>query len=233
MNNSIFETKLIIVTGKGGVGKTSLACGVAHLAASLGKKTLLVESSVYQDEISQLGHVLCNNQIQYEKCKLKENLYVCKVNSQDAMEEYFARIFRSSFIAKKLRSKKLVTSFVDSAPSLPQLFIIGKIYNETKNFDLVVWDSTQTGKIEAFLKIPQIISDIKFGYFSKEAEKLYQQILNPNFTSFAIVTIPEEMAISETIDLFYSIDSIQKPYKGFIAVNKMEKTKVWKDIKQS
>jgi len=191
-------------SGKGGVGKTTLASAFALCCARRGQRTLLIEINV-KDRLSSLfGSVEVSEQI----AEVEENLHAVNISPMAALEEYGMMILRLKLIYKAVFENKGVRTFLRAIPGLNELLTLGKIHYhaiETDERGKLVWDKVvvdapATGHGIFLLRIPSVITSIiRSGHMYNEAKKIEDYLRDPAMTSLVIVTLPEEMPVNEAI----------------------------------
>jgi anion-transporting ArsA/GET3 family ATPase len=201
---NLLDRRLVLFSGKGGVGKTTLASAFALCCARRGQRTLLIELNV-KDRLSPLfGSVEVGQQI----CEVEENLYAVNISPAAALEEYGMMILRMKLVYKAVFENRVVHTFLKAVPGLNELLMLGKTHFhaiETNDrgkliWDKVVVDAQATGHGLFFLRIPSVITSIiRSGHMFHEAKKIEDYLRDPKMTALVIVTLPEEMPVNETL----------------------------------
>ncbi|QQR81885.1 MAG: ArsA family ATPase [Deltaproteobacteria bacterium] len=198
--------QLLFVTGKGGVGKTTLSFVLGLLAAKQGKRVLIVELNA-----SSLSVLVKGRKIGYQPEKILSNysnLHVINVDPHSAFEEYILMQIKFKSLYKAVFENKFVRYFIDATPGLADLMCIGKIYSLVKEYDLVIVDAPATGHGLALLTIPHIVSSaVKVGPLGHEAQRIDELLHDEQKTEIVLVTIPEDMPVTETVELAEKLKS--------------------------
>jgi anion-transporting ArsA/GET3 family ATPase len=157
----LLDKRLWIVSGKGGVGKSTIAAALALRSARAGKRTLVCEVNT-QERISRLlGHQPVGPQV----TKLEDNLWAVDVRPQEAMREYALMVLRFETLYKTVFENKVVRYFLRFIPSLQELVLLGKILFHAQEkrpdgqplWDTIVMDAPATGHAITFLRVPQVL----------------------------------------------------------------------------
>lgn len=202
--HSIYDRRLILFSGKGGVGKTTVASAFALSCALRGQKTLLIELNVKDRLSAMFGAV----EVGPEIAEIEENLYAVNTTPQAALEEYGLMILRIKLVYKAVFENPVVSSFLRVIPGLNEMVMLGKAYyhvNERDEsgkhrWDKVVIDAPATGHGIFFMRIPSVITSIiDSGPMYNEARNIELMLQNPKQTALCLVTLPEEMPVNETL----------------------------------
>lgn len=214
-NKNLFNKKIIVVTGKGGVGKTTVSTVIAIAAKKLGKKVLICEVNAKEKIAPSLGYDESNGIVQ----EIENNLSTVNIIPNKAMEEYGLMILKSKFIYNVVFNNKYVKKFLSAIPGLSEILIWGKIRfheqeklkNGQNKYDIIIVDAPATGHGISFLKLPiAILSILQKGALAKEGKELYSLLTDETKTSINIVTIPEELPMNEAREL---VDVIKEELK--------------------
>ena len=196
----LLDRKLLFVTGKGGVGKTSIAAALATLAASRGKRTLVCEV----DAKGNLADFFEADPTRFEPRELEPNLFAMSMNTEASLREYLKIQLRVPLIA---RIGPLARSFdfvAQAAPGVREILTVGKLCWEVRkqSYDIVIVDAPATGHIVGQLAAPQAINElVKVGVIRDQTAWMVDILSDPATTGAMIVAAPEEMPVNETLEL--------------------------------
>lgn len=205
--HNLFSKRVVFVTGKGGVGKTTVTAALGVAASNAGKKTLVVEL----DTEGNIPKFFEENAAFNKPKKLGENLFAITIQPKNALHEYIILKLRFETIYKILFENRVVKFFINAVPGLNEILMIGKIwhlYSQTKNkgeplYDLIIVDAPATGHSISFLQVPQTVRNIvRLGPIHEDAKKIETLINDREKTAVCLVTLPEEMPTNEAIDFF-------------------------------
>lgn len=220
---NLYDRRLVFFTGKGGVGKTTVASAFAYSCAQGGERTLLIEINT-KDKVSLM---FGSEEVGTEITEVEENLYAVNCTPASAMEEYALMMLRVRIVYKAVFENKIIQSFLAAIPGLNELVMLGKAYfhaTEKENgryvWDKVIVDAPATGHGLFFLQIPQVITSIlNSGHMYNEAVDIQRVLSDESFTVLNIVTLPEEMPVNETKMLYEAArDKLGVPL-GFVIAN--------------
>jgi anion-transporting ArsA/GET3 family ATPase len=202
----ILDKRLVFVTGKGGVGKTTVAAALGLVAARAGKRTIVCEVA-HQERMSS---VFRREGVGYSESRLATDLYAISIDPQQSMDEYLRTQIRPSALYSLLFDNRLFQYFAAATPGMRELVTIGKVWElaqfERRNeravpYDLVIVDAPSTGHGLAFLRTPRTFRDAaRVGPISRQAGKIDAFITDPRSTGVVAVALPEEMPVNETVD---------------------------------
>lgn len=203
---SILDKRLVFVTGKGGVGKTTVAAALGMVGARAGKRTIVCE--VAQQE--RMSGVFRREGVGYSETQLETDLYAMSIDPQESMDEYLRSQIKPSALYAVLFDNRFFQYFAAATPGMRELVTIGKIWElaqfERRNpsaspYDLVIVDAPSTGHGLAFLQTPRTFRDTaRVGPISRQAGKIDAFICDPQSTGVVAVALPEEMPVNETVD---------------------------------
>lgn len=224
MVSVLSNQRLIIVTGKGGVGKTSVSAALALLSAREGKKTLVCEVNT-KERVTQL---LGRPEVGPEVTSIEDNLWAVNVRPQEAMREYALMILRFESVYSAVFENRLVRYFLRFIPSLQELVLLGKILFHLKEkrpdgswrFDRIVIDAPATGHALTFLSVPQVIIDtVPPGPMATDAAWMRDFLVDPATTAAVLVSLPEEMPVNETLELYRALQQRVKMTAQLVVLN--------------
>lgn len=200
--------KILFFTGKGGTGKSMLAAGFAISEAQKGRRVLLIElgeSSFYQG-------VLTPQEPGFEPIEIKTNLFLSHWDGYSCLKDYIKYLVKSEALTKLIYENQFMKTLIEVGPSLSELAIIGKITSGVRrvgpplNYDLIVVDAFASGHMLGMLRAPLGISDaIKFGPMATQCRDMISVLKNKDTTGYQIVSLPEELPTTESLELFDEI----------------------------
>ena len=199
------NTRFRIVTGKGGVGKSVVACAIALAEAKKGKRVLLAEAQGRDQATSLLGA----KPVGFEMREVLENLFIVDINPQDAIREYALLMVRFESIYKAVFRNRFVHHFLRMIPSLGEMVTLGKLWyheqeqvSEHNRFDVIILDAPATGHALSMLRTPISVERVvPPGAMRENAKIIRELICDPERTCVHIVTLPEEMPVNEAKEL--------------------------------
>lgn len=196
--HELFSKKLILVSGKGGVGKTTVSLALALLAAERGKKTLLAEINAE----GQVAHLLERKPIGYPEEKILPRLWGINIVPRKSFEEYVLLQIKFKTLYRAVFENKFVRYFLEATPGLGDLMCIGKVYATTDPFDLVIVDAPATGHGISLLQIASTVAKaVKIGPLKTHSQKIDELLHDPARTQVVQVTLPEEMPVTESLEM--------------------------------
>ncbi len=221
---SLFDRRLLVVTGKGGVGKSTVSAALALAAARKGKRVLVCEVNT-KERISTL---LETRAAGHEVHNIAPNIDAVNVAPPEAMREYVLMKLKMRRVYEAVFENRLVRYFLRAIPSLAELVMLGKILYHVEErlldgryrWDLVVMDAPATGHGITMLRIPQVMLDtVPAGPVQNDARWMRDSLLHPQLSAVVLVTIPESMPVNETIELHRAMRDVVKIPGGALVFN--------------
>jgi anion-transporting ArsA/GET3 family ATPase len=202
---ALLDKRLVFVTGKGGVGKSTVAIALGLIAARQGLRTIVAELAS-QDRIQGLFDT---EREQFREMELEPGLFTISIDPQQAMEEYLR--VKAGTLGQALGSSRLFQAFAMATPGMRELLSIGKVWElaqldrRTRGaapYDLVIVDAPATGHGVGLLRTPKTFADIaRVGPIAHQGRTIAETIANREFTGVIAVATPEEMPVNETLTL--------------------------------
>jgi anion-transporting ArsA/GET3 family ATPase len=203
----ILDKRLIFVTGKGGVGKSTVSAALGVAASRAGKRAIVCEVS-QQERMSRLFK---RQGVGYHETEIAPNLFAFSIDPQRALEEYLLLQIKVKPVYDLMFKNRVFTYFAAATPGLRELVTVGKVWELAQldrrvkrgaKYDIVIVDAPATGHGLGILRTPKTFGDIaRVGPIKRQADTIYRFITDPNLTSICAVVWPEEMPVNETFDL--------------------------------
>lgn len=207
---SILDKRLVLVTGKGGVGRTTVAAALGLAAARRGKRTVVCEVA----EQERLAGIFGASAAGHSEVELASNLFALSVDPERAKEEWLRYQLKSRTLAGALGGSRLFQYLTAAAPGLSELVTIGKVWDlaqlERRTggsvFDLAIVDAPATGHGLAMLTAPRTFASVaRFGPVGRQAETIDRFLRDQASTGVLVTALPEEMPVNETIEFERSL----------------------------
>lgn len=198
MSSLPYSEKLLIVSGKGGVGKTVLSSALAAVSASSGP-TILVSL-----DGNRLAHPVFDVPLAYEPREVLPDLWLADLDSLSAIREYVRRKVPFSGLYDSFLTSHMFRDFAEAAPGFQELMCLGKIYDlvSESRFARVIVDAPATGHLMTLLDVPEATAKVvQVGPLNHNARKIQDMLLDPERTRVVLAALPEEMAIREVQEL--------------------------------
>lgn len=219
----------MIVTGKGGVGKSTVSAALALLAARAGKRVLVCEVNAQERVAPLLGAERAGPVVR----EATPGVFTVNVTPHQAMREYGIMVLKFRTIYEAVFENRLVRYFLRVVPSLAELVMLGKILHEARaeergrpRWDLVLVDAPATGHAVQLLRVPSALVDtVPAGPLRRDADWMEAMLVDPARTSVAIVTLPEEMPVNEAAELDTQVRGVLGMHRGALFVNAMPETR--------
>ena len=203
----LFDKKLVFVTGKGGVGKSTISIALGMAAAARGKRTIVCEISSQENASRLFG----KGEIGFNEVELDKNLWAISIDPDESIREYLLLQLKVRAMRDLLVRSRIFNYLAAATPGLKELVTIGKIWElaqhdrkvkKGREYDLVVVDAPATGHGIGFLQTPRTFAGIaRMGPIHSQAKELDRYITDHRTTGVAIVSIPEEMPVNESASL--------------------------------
>lgn len=198
--DDILNRRLLIISGKGGVGKTTISAALGLVATRRGKKVLIAEVEGKDNLSSFFG----KRPLTHTPSEMRPGLFAMNISPEKALEEYFEVQFHMKRIARPLLTSQLVYYVTHAAPGLRDILILGTVwYTATRkqSFDLIVLDTPAAGHAVSMLGSPEgFLHAVPIGPLAGHTRQVIEWLKDPAQVSIHLVTLAEEMPVNETID---------------------------------
>lgn len=223
---SLLDRRFVLVTGKGGVGKSTVTAVLAVLSARFGRRTLVCELNTHERIAPMLGHPPVGGEV----TALEPNLWAVNIRPAEAIHEYGMMKLRARALYRLVFDNPLVQSLVRFVPGMNDLLMLGKAFNHERErdsagqpaWDRIIIDAPATGHGVTFLRLPRIIRDaVPAGNMHREAAEMWALLTDPTRTAVHLVALPEELPVQETRELHAQLSREMQVPVGLLAVNMM------------
>ena len=197
--------RLLIVTGKGGVGKSAVTAALARAISAGGRRVLAVEVGR-----NRVGTLLgAPNPLGPEPTILGPRLAAASIEAEDALGDFVLSVLRFKLLARRLLESTSFQVLAAAAPGLAEFLILHKLQGwltarrlGRQLFDVVVVDAPASGHSLPLLAAPQTLGTLaRIGPIADSLSSLQTSLRDPAYTLVCIVTTPEEMAVREATEL--------------------------------
>lgn len=214
-------SRLILVSGKGGTGKSAVSAAISLNTHRSGGRVLAMEIG---DEGSLSSH-FATTPFEFEPREVRPGLHAMKVSRPDALLEYLSLQLRIPGVGRfGGRVARAFDALATAAPAVREIITIGKVYWEVTSgrWDTVVVDAPPTGQIGSYLRAPQsIIELVPSGRIRGQAEAMATTLADPEVTRLVVVTVPEELPTTETLETLDWLDHEQVTAPPTVVVNRV------------
>ncbi len=216
----LLDRRLVFVTGKGGVGKTTVAAGLAMLAAERGKRTLVCEV----DAKGSLASSFEVEATRFEPREVQPRLFAMSMDTEESLKEYLKLQLKLPLVTRIGPIARTFDFVASAAPGVKEILTVGKFVWEVRerHYDLVVVDAVASGHIVGQLSAPKGISElVQVGMVRNQTQWMLDILEDPVQTGVVIVSAPEEMPVNETIELAERLDSETDVDLAAVVVNRV------------
>ena len=200
----VTSTRLVVVAGKGGVGKTTVTAVLARAAADLGLRVLVVEL----DGKPHLGRLL-------------DEIPLLSLTARDGLQEYL-ETHGLRRVAKRLINSGVIEVVSTAAPGIEDIIVLGKLKQIERNgaYDLVLVDGPAAGHAVTFLLAPRSLLDtVRSGPIRSQAEEVLAMLGDATRCQVVLVTVPETTPINELVETAYALEERVGVQLGPVVVN--------------
>ena len=193
---SLLNTQLVLVTGKGGTGKTTYSAALGLLGAAQGKRTIVCE---IDNQRPSMGSIF-GCEPDFAPRQAHALLDVCNIVWMEALATYLSRTLPMNRLVRRILENEVVHRFLDFTPGSRELVILSRLGQLCDEYDLVVVDMPASGHAFSMLDILRSIRELfRAGPVRQRADEL-MALIDSERTAVALVALPEEMVVNETLE---------------------------------
>jgi anion-transporting ArsA/GET3 family ATPase len=202
------DRRLILVSGKGGVGKSAVTAGLALLAHRHGRRVLAIDVVAAGGLAAHLGI----GRLEFKPREVRPGLWALSVDRAKALAEYLQVQLGIPGFATLGPIARAFDALASTAPGVREVITLGKVLWEVRQgeYDLVVADCPTTGQLTGFLRAPRTISElVPTGRIRQQAEWMTDLLGSSSSTELILATLPEELPTVETIETIEQLEKEQ------------------------
>lgn len=209
---SLLSKQVVVVTGKGGTGKTTAAAALGAWAARQGKKCIVVECNGAQHIPPLFGRQSTG----YAPLPLGPNLSTMSITAEEAIEDYVVQQIKVRSLYKLVFKNRIMGPFMDAVPGLHDSVHLGKVFdlieqqrtNGAATWDMVIVDAPATGHGLHMLQSTRSMMELtRMGPVYEGTKLVHDVLADTNRTAIVLTCLPEHLPVSETIELEASLRS--------------------------
>jgi anion-transporting ArsA/GET3 family ATPase len=210
---NLLDPRVLIVTGKGGVGKSTVAAALALAGAATGRKTCLVEVEGRQT----FARLFSTQAWDFTEREFRPGLWGLSIDADASLREYLDMFYGAKRLSRIVTNSSAVEFATTAAPGIKDVLLVGKVKEMERrrdadgrfHYDLIVLDAPPTGRIVNFLRAPDATTElVNIGPIRDQAQTLIDMLLDPARTHLQLVTLFEEMPVQETIESAAALDDL-------------------------
>lgn len=203
----LLDKRLVLVTGKGGTGKTTVGIALGLAAARAGRRTLVCEVAGQE----RMSRVFRRTGVGFTETELADGLFGLSIDPDRSLQEYLAQQVGSRTLSGILFHNRVFQYLAAAAPGVRELATLATAWERAQPgrhpWDLVILDAPAIGHALGMLRTPRTYRDIaRVGPVRRQADKIDSFLHDPTRTAVVVVALPEEMPVNETLEFRDALD---------------------------
>lgn len=219
--------RLVVITGKGGTGKSTVTAALGLAAARSGKRTLLIETGGAHGLASLLGR----DRARYRVIPVGERLHLLSMTPHEALEDFVVRQLKLRSLYRLVFRNRIVGPFIDAVPGLPDIIQLGKIWDlaqertdQGPHWDMLILDAPATGHGLTMLASPASMADVtRSGPLHANAQRVRALIADPSQTAIVLTTLAEPLPVNEALQLHQGLGPSRRQVVGCV-INQVQRS---------
>lgn len=221
----MFEQRIILITGKGGVGRSTVAAALATYLSCCGESTLLCDMGAMEDGFSPLARLFGHDRFSEEPQPIAENLQACQLLPAIGHRQFLSHTIPGGALLKGALNSPALQNFMQTAPSFAEMGIFYQLLTLVKAEDKkrqpvyqhIIIDLPATGHTLALTGLPAVLLRIirhgPVAHCLKEGQSYFN---NPNYCRAWVVSLPEQLPVSEALELVDGLRQTSVPVGGVL-----------------
>lgn len=225
----LFNLRAVLVSGKGGVGRSSVTAGLAMAAAREGKRVLIAEIGEPDEDLAALGRLFGRKTLPADPVPLARNVDGVMLWSRKGHERFLRMVLPVAAVVRAALRSKALRRLLDAAPSLNELGVFYHMLTLVRDevsagkprWDLMIIDLPATGHALGMATLPDRILQIApTGPIARTMNEGKEFFFNADKSAMVVVTLPETLPVTECLELIEGVQDTELPVAGVI-VNKV------------
>lgn len=219
----MFARKLLLITGKGGIGKSLISAAIGQAAAERGARVLIVENAA----VDQIAPIFGRPTIGHQTTRVYPGLECINLNAEENFRDYVVKHLGQKRLFESVLSHRVVQSFISVIPGLGELMFLGRLFYECElapepRYDLVIFDAPASGHFMSLMTTPDAVLDSNLGGpLRRETERVKAFLADRSKAGILYIATPEELVVSEALDFLPRLAKAAPAELMAVLVNRM------------
>jgi len=209
-------------TGKGGVGKSTVLGALAAAKARAGSRPLIVELGLHTASSRLFG----SRDVGYEPAEVAPGVHATRIQFEPALVDYVTSRLRLRAIATLVAKNNSLRRLFMAAPGVDEIVTLHRVAQLASDdrWDPILVDLESTGHALMFFDLPEVLAVfLKDGPLRQVMDNATELVRDANRCAVHIVTVPEPLAVNETIQLYRDLRPRDDIHLGYLFINRVPK----------